>query len=126
MVQWSVRIQCHGQFASLICVWQENRQFLGQLKVAKNGWNRLLGWGARGNALGVWLNPCRSIHTFAMATDIDLIWLNKRKEIVHVETNVKPSSWRYRADAQSVIELPAGVLAKHGFCQQQRDKELLQ
>lgn len=115
MVEWKLQVQRHGELASLVCIGNRGNQFIGQLKVAANGWNRLLGWNARGSALGVLLTPCRSIHTFAMNIDIDLIWLNKRNEIVHVETSVKPSSWRYRADAQSVIELPAGVLAKHGF-----------
>ncbi|RUO21248.1 hypothetical protein CWE08_06610 [Aliidiomarina iranensis] len=119
MQQWNVRIKRHGNIASLACVRFGEHQFLGQLKVAASGWNRLLGWGCRGSALGIWLTPCRSIHTFSMKEAIDLLWLNKQQRVVHVETNVKPGSWRYRADAQSVVELPAGFLAKHGLIPKQ-------
>lgn len=115
MEGWSVRIKRHGELASLACVGLSGEHFIGQVKVASNGWNRLCGWRARGDALGVWLKPCRSVHTFGMTANIDLVWLNQGQQIVHIEINLKPSSWRYQADACSVIELPSGVLAKHGF-----------
>lgn len=55
------------------------------------------------------LYPCRSIHTFFMKFDIDVIYLNEENKVVGIETSLVPGKigWRYK-EARSVIELPAG------------------
>ncbi|TVT27364.1 DUF192 domain-containing protein [Salinicoccus cyprini] len=57
------------------------------------------------------LYPCRSIHTFFMKFNIDVIYLDEENKVVGIETNLIPGKigWRYK-DARSVIELPAGKL----------------
>lgn len=56
--------------------------------------------------------PCNCIHTFALAEDLDLIWLNRAGHIVAVEAQVVKNQVRRCAYAHSVIELPAGALNK--------------
>jgi uncharacterized membrane protein (UPF0127 family) len=58
---------------------------------------------------GLWIDPCRDIHTFFMKFSIDCIFLDDKMEIYKIAANVKPFRfvgpyWR----ARSVIEVPAG------------------
>lgn len=60
---------------------------------------------------GLWIVPCRGVHTFAMKFPIDVIYLDARKCVVHMEQNLRP--WRVAKvslRAASVLELPAGTL----------------
>jgi uncharacterized protein len=60
---------------------------------------------------GLWIVPCRGVHTFAMKFPIDVIYLDARKCVVHIEQNLRP--WRVAKVslwAASVLELPAGTL----------------
>lgn len=60
---------------------------------------------------GLWIVPCRGVHTFAMRFPIDVVYLDTNKLVVHLEQNLKP--WRMgkiRISAASVIELPGNTL----------------
>jgi uncharacterized membrane protein (UPF0127 family) len=60
---------------------------------------------------GLWIVPCRGVHTFAMRFPIDVVYLDSDKIVVHVEENLKP--WRLapvRMRAASVLELPGHTL----------------
>jgi uncharacterized protein len=60
---------------------------------------------------GLWIVPCRGVHTFAMNFPIDVIYLDARKCVVHIEENLRP--WRVAKvslRATSVLELPEGTL----------------
>lgn len=60
---------------------------------------------------GLWIVPCRGVHTFAMKFPIDVLYLDGRKCVVHVEENLRP--WRMAKvslKAASVLELPEGTL----------------
>lgn len=72
---------------------------------AKYFWQRLLGLFRYKQGKGVWLVPCRSIHTFGMKECISLLWLDKRYRIIHVENQVKPKSIRRYQQANSVLEV---------------------
>jgi uncharacterized protein len=64
---------------------------------------------------GLWIVPCRGVHTFAMNFPIDVVYLDSHKLVVHVEQNLKP--WRMggiRMSAASVIELPGETLKQSG------------
>jgi len=64
---------------------------------------------------GLWIIPCRGVHTLAMSYPIDVVYLNQDRTIVHVEENVRP--WRFtpvRMDTESVLELPAHTLHQTG------------
>lgn len=56
---------------------------------------------------GLWIVPSRGVHTIGMLFPIDLIFLSKEKEVVHLEEHVRPfriSSLSLKAT--SVLELP--------------------
>jgi uncharacterized protein len=60
---------------------------------------------------GLWIVPCRGVHSFAMNFPIDVIYLDRRHCVVHIEENLRP--WRVARvslRAASVLELPANTL----------------
>ena len=60
---------------------------------------------------GLWIVPCRGVHTFAMNFPIDVLYLDARRWVVHMEENLRP--WRLAKVSMrtvSVLELPAGTL----------------
>ena len=60
---------------------------------------------------GLWIVPCRGVHTFAMKFPIDVLYLDARRWVVHMEENLRP--WRLAKVSMrtvSVLELPAGTL----------------
>lgn len=88
------------------------------LAVAQTHWSRLRGLlGASQddfrNGCGLWIRPCRGVHTLAMRFPIDVLYLDRAGAVVHVEHNLQP--WRFspvRMQAASVLELPSHTLAK--------------
>src|SRR4030067_2300863 len=63
------------------------------------------------NGEALWIKPCISVHTFFMKFPIDVIFLNKRNQVIAAIRNLQPNriTWLY-PKALSVVELPAGVL----------------
>ena len=64
---------------------------------------------------GLWIVPCRGVHTFAMNFPIDVIYLDGDRRVVHVEQNLRP--WRIgrvTLRAASVLELPGDTLRASG------------
>src|SRR3954470_16891693 len=61
---------------------------------------------------GLWINPCRSVHTFFMRFPIDVLFLDPQNIAVARATLVpwRLSHWVWSAG--SVLELPAGTLAR--------------
>ena len=63
------------------------------------------GWAQLGK--GLWIVPSRGVHTIGMLFPIDLIFLSKEKEVVHVEEHVRPFRIsKVSLKAMSVLELP--------------------
>jgi uncharacterized membrane protein (UPF0127 family) len=88
-----------------------------ELALADTHWSRLRGLlGAsaadfRGGC-GLWITPCRGVHTLAMSFPIDVVYLDSEGMVVHLEQNLAP--WRFapvRLQATSVIELPTHTVA---------------
>lgn len=71
---------------------------------------------------GLWITPCESVHTFFMKFAIDLVYLDKRKQVRKVRHAVPP--WRLSAclTAHSILELPAGTAHKTNT---QKDDQLV-
>jgi uncharacterized membrane protein (UPF0127 family) len=64
---------------------------------------------------GLHINPCNSIHMFFMKFAIDVVFLDERLCVVKVIHGIKPwRATRVYSRAQSVLELPEGVLARTG------------
>jgi uncharacterized membrane protein (UPF0127 family) len=55
------------------------------------------------------IKPCNSIHTFCMKFPIDVLFLNRDMQVVHLMENVgRGKISPFVRSAYSVIELPAG------------------
>jgi uncharacterized membrane protein (UPF0127 family) len=86
------------------------------LLVAPTHWSRFRGLMATSSShfsrgQGLWINPSRGIHTFAMRFAIDAVYLDRNRIVIHVEEELKP--WRLaavRLHAASVLELPTGTI----------------
>ena len=87
-----------------------------ELLIASTHWSRFRGLMAtdpsrfrRGQ--GLWIVPCRGIHTFGMRFPIDCVYLDRDRTVIHVEEALEP--WRLaavRISASSVLELPSGTV----------------
>lgn len=88
------------------------------LSVAETHFSRLVGLLATSpddfrNGRGLWIRPCRGVHTLAMRFPIDVVYLDRVGTVVHVENNLQP--WRFspiRMQAASVLELPSHTVAR--------------
>lgn len=92
----------------------QNNLIADDVKVAKNFFTRTFGLIPK-NALksgeGLVIKPCCSIHTFFMKFTIDVIFVNKKNEVIALYENVKP--WRIlpiHFSSHYVIELSAGEI----------------
>ena len=87
-------------------------------RVATGFWPRargLLFSGPLVEGQGLLLDPCQSVHTVLMGYPIDVLFLDKENRVAHLIHAMPP----YRASrfvwrARSVLELPAGTVAKTG------------
>jgi hypothetical protein len=100
---------------------QTRQQYLASnLAVAQTHWSRLRGLLGISendfrNGAGLWIRPCRGVHTLAMRFPIDVVYLDRAGTVVHVEHNLQP--WRFsplRMQAASILELPSHTVARTG------------
>jgi uncharacterized membrane protein (UPF0127 family) len=61
---------------------------------------------------GLWIAPCESVHTFGMKFTIDVVFLNKKKQVLKIRPDMVKRRIAYSLRAYSVLELPAGTLAE--------------
>jgi uncharacterized protein len=86
--------------------------------VANSYFPRLVGLLGKGSGWaqeerGLWIIPSHGVHTLAMRFAIDVVFLDRRRVVVHLHQNLRP--WRISkviASARSVLELPVGRIAK--------------
>ena len=86
------------------------------LVIARSHWSRFRGLMATDSSRfsrgqGLWISPSHGIHTFAMRFDIDAVYLDRERVVIHIEEDLKP--WRMAAvfiRAASVLELPTGTV----------------
>jgi uncharacterized membrane protein (UPF0127 family) len=83
------------------------------LEVADSGPKRgkgLLGRKGLSPGGGLWIVPCESVHTFGMQFSIDLVYLDRKRQIRKLRSEVPP--WRISAclSAHSVLELVSGTI----------------
>jgi len=62
---------------------------------------------------GVWLRPCRAVHTLGLTQALDVVFLDAHDQILRVCAPLRPnrSAWCWRA--HSVVELAAGFCQRH-------------
>ncbi len=78
---------------------------------------RLAGWMGRsvvGPGEGLWLEPCRCVHTCFMRFPLDIVFISGGDRVLRVVRSVRPwrvvwGGWRVR----SALEVPAGSLPGH-------------
>lgn len=88
------------------------------LMLADTHWTRLRGLMATDaekfpQGSGLWIVPCRGVHTFGMRFAIDVVYLSAEQKVVYVQENLRP--WRMapvRWSAVSVVELPPGTIGQ--------------
>jgi len=106
----------------LVYVYNQTREtFVAtEVTVANNYLLRLVGllgktarWAQPGR--GLWIVPCRGVHTLGMMFPIDLVFLNREKRVIHIEEYVRPFriSKVFRK-AASVLELPVHTIYRSG------------
>ena len=88
--------------------------------VADDYFRRLIGllgktkrWAKLGR--GLWIIPSRGVHTIGMLFPIDVLFLNKDKEVVHIQEHMRPFRIsKVSLKATSVLELPAHAIYRSG------------
>lgn len=84
-----------------------------RVEVARSGAGRnkgLLGRPGLNPGEGLWITPCEAVHTFFMRFAIDLVYLDRDKQVKKVRSHVTP--WRMSGclSAHSVVELASGTV----------------
>ena len=109
-------------FSSQAQAFNQTRQtyLARELALANTHWTRLRGLLGTSrsdfrNGCGLWIVPCRGVHTLAMRFAIDVVYLDRAQAVVHIEQDLRP--WRFapvRLQAASVLELPCQTIAGTG------------
>ncbi len=90
-----------------------------RLRLAHTHWTRLkglLGTKALDAGDGLWLKPCKQVHMIGMRYAIDVVFMDDGNRVMHSVTGLRPGAVSPRvASATSVLELPAGTLARVGL-----------
>jgi uncharacterized membrane protein (UPF0127 family) len=75
----------------------------------------LLGTAAIAEGEGLWIVPCRSVHTLGMRYPIDVAFLDARGVVVGILEGLPPNRvGRVFRDARGALELRSGILAVTG------------
>ncbi|MCC2677635.1 MAG: putative secreted protein [Pseudobdellovibrio sp.] len=94
---------------------ESNAELLAdQLKLADGFYSRakgLLGQNGLASNQGLWIKPCRDIHTFFMKFSIDCVFLDRKMQIIKIAAGVSPFRlvgpfWK----SESVMEFQAGFV----------------
>jgi len=73
----------------------------------------LLAMQTLGEHSGLWLYPCRAVHTFGMKRSIDVVFLDVTLSVLRVVPMLRPYRVAIVLGARSVVELPAGYCSRH-------------
>ena len=87
-----------------------------RLRPAHTHWTRLrglLGTRTLPAGDGLWIRPCRQVHMFGMRYAIDVVFVDGTDRVVGLTSDLQPGriSPKFN-DATSVLELPAGTIAR--------------
>lgn len=63
--------------------------------------------------MGLWIAPCRAVHTFGLSYPIDLLYLDLHGQIIKRVDTLLPNRWSGCWSAASVVELPAGYCNRY-------------
>jgi uncharacterized protein len=96
----------------------DGREIAGRVVRAAGAFGRtfgLLGRSSLEPGEGMWFDGCASIHTFAMRTSIDVVFVDAGGRVVSVVERLRP--WRAAAapGARDAVELAPGTCASAGL-----------
>jgi uncharacterized membrane protein (UPF0127 family) len=81
-----------------------------EIVVARSRLSRLVGLAGRRRPAAdkaLLIPRCRSVHTFGMRFDLDLVWLDQHGRVLAVDESVPPCRVRSCREAAAVVEVPA-------------------
>ncbi len=61
---------------------------------------------------GLWIVPCEGVHSFFMKFAIDVVFLNKKRQVTKLRPNMVKNRIALSLRAHSTLELPVGLIAK--------------
>jgi hypothetical protein len=61
---------------------------------------------------GLWIVPCEGVHSFFMKFAIDVVFINKKRQVTKVRRNMVKNRIALSLRAHSTIELPVGMIDK--------------
>lgn len=88
-----------------------------RLRLAASFWQRAAGLFLcrdAGPHEGLWLRPCRAVHTLGMGRTIDVLFLDRQGRILKTVHALRPNRAAWCPGAHSVVELPAHYCRRHG------------
>ena len=60
---------------------------------------------------GLWIKPCKGVHSFGMRYSIDVVFLDRNMRVLAVSHSLPPNRLtRLYINAASVLELPSGTV----------------
>jgi len=95
-----------------------NAVLASKVRYCNRPWSRLRGLLATSKEDGevCWLVPCKMIHTFGMRYPIDVLFLNKKNEVIAAIQNLKPNRLSpFVRAAHSVVEFSSGFYSEHAL-----------
>lgn len=63
---------------------------------------------------GLWIVPCEAIHTFRMKFAIDVLFLDRKRRVLKLRSEMGKSRISMCLSAHSVMELPSGTIQTTG------------
>ncbi len=87
---------------------------LAELELARTFWKRFVGLMFRKSlpsGFGIWIEPCKSVHTMWMRISIDVHFLDSDNSIIGVSKNVRP--WKVALapeNTMSVLEIQSSTI----------------
>lgn len=64
---------------------------------------------------GLWIEPCRTVHTFGVRGPLDLVFVARNGAVVRVHEGVPPGTARGALRARAVLEMRAGEARRLGL-----------
>ncbi len=98
-----------------VSLYRQNEQLLANIKLADTFGGRCRGlmfYQAMPGVAGIILYPCNFVHLFWMRFPLDLVYINRNREVLLIRENISPNRiGPYIKDAYFVLETEAGSLA---------------
>ena len=95
-----------------------NTELSSRVRVADTTWARLVGLIGQSSLppdSGLWITPSNSIHTLGMRFAFDVVFINRKCEVVSLHEAIRPFRMTVpNFKAWSVFELPLETIARSG------------